>query len=166
MHDRGVHRQPLRQGVLARNHHIDVIPAAQAVIEDRQQAIGVGRQINAHDVGLLVDHVIEESRILMREAVVILLPHVRGEQIIQRRDLPAPGQFQRDLQPLGMLAEHRVDDANEGLIAVEQPVPPGQQIAFEPTLALVLAEHRIQHASGGREEFIVRLFPAHPTGGW
>ena len=61
-----------------------------------------------------------------------------------------------------MLAEHRVDDANEGLIAVEQPVPPGQQISFQPTLALVLAEHRVQHASGGREEFIILYFPGVP----
>ena len=162
MHHRGVHGQPLRQGVFARHHHVDVMPAAQAVIEDRQQTVGIGRQVNAHDIGLLVDHVVEEAGILVREAVVILLPDVGGEQIIQRRDLPPPGQFQRYLQPLGVLAEHRVDDANEGLIAVEQPVPPGQQISFQPTLALVLAEHRVQHASGGREEFIVLHFPGVP----
>jgi phage tail protein X len=142
------------------------MPAAQAVIEDRQQAIGVGRKVNAHDIGLLVDDVVEEAGILVREAVVILLPDVGGEQIVQRRDLPPPGQFQRYLQPLGVLAEHRIDDANEGLIAVEQPVPPGQQISFQPTLALVLAEHRVQHASGGREEFIILLLPGRPTDGW
>ena len=61
-----------------------------------------------------------------------------------------------------MLAEHRVDDADEGLVAVEQPVPPGEQISFQPTLALVLAEHRVQHASGGREEFIIVDFPGVP----
>ena len=162
MHHRVVHGQPLREGVLACNHYVDVMPAAQAVIEDRQQTIGVGRQINAHDIGLLIDDVVEEAGILVREAVVILLPDVRGEQIVQRRDLPPPGQFQRHLQPLGVLAEHRVDDANEGLIAVEQPVPPGQQIAFQPTLALVFAEHRVQHASGGREELIILYFPRVP----
>ena len=132
------------------------------MIEDRQQTIGVGRQINPYDIGLLVDHVIQKSRILMGEAVVILLPDVRGEQIVQRRDLPAPRQFQRDLQPLGMLAEHRIDDANERLIAVEQPVPPGQKISFQPTLALVLAQHGIQHAALGREEFVVGYFPGFP----
>ena len=141
MHHRGVHGQPLRQRVFARNHHVDVMPAAQAVVEDRQQAIGVGRKINAHDIRLLVDHVVEKTGILVREAVVILLPDVGGEQIVQRGDLAAPGQLQRHLQPLGVLAEHRVDDANEGLIAVEQPVPAGQQVSFKPTLALVLAEH-------------------------
>src|SRR5665811_1546303 len=68
----------------------------------------------------------------------------------------------RYLQPLGMLAEHRIDDANEGLIAIEQPVPPGEQITLQPTLALVLAEHRVQDASGGREEFIIFYFPGVP----
>jgi hypothetical protein len=60
----------------------------------------------------------------MREAVVILLPDVGGEQVVQRRDFPPPGQFQTDLEPFRVLAEHRIDDANEGLVAVEQPVPP------------------------------------------
>ena len=49
-------------GVFAGDHHVDVVPAAQAVIEHRQQAVGVGRQVDANDVGLLVDHVVEESR--------------------------------------------------------------------------------------------------------
>ena len=162
MHDCGVHGQPLREGVFAGHHHVDVMPAAQAVIKDRQQTIGIGREVDAHDIGLLVDDVVEETGILVREAVVILLPDVGGEQIVQRGDLPAPGQFQRDLQPLGVLAEHRIDDANERLVAVEQPVPPGQQISFQPTLALVLAEHRVQHASGRREEFIIFYFPGVP----
>jgi len=54
-----------------------------------------------------------------------------------------------------MLAEHRIDNANEGLVAIEKPMPPGQQVAFEPALALVLAQHRIQHASVRGEEFII-----------
>ena len=98
----------------------------------------------------------------MREAVVILLPDVGGEQIVQRRDLPPPGQFQTYLQPLGVLAEHGVDDANEGFVAVEQPVPPGEKISFQPALALVLAEHGVQHASGGREKFVVLYFARVP----
>ena len=35
-------------------------------------------------------------------------------------------------------------------------MPPGEQVALEPALALVLAEHRVQHAPGGREKFVVR----------
>ena len=54
-----------------------------------------------------------------------------------------------------MLTEHRVNDADEGLIAVEQPVPSRQQVAFQPALALMLAEHRVQHLSGRGKEFVV-----------
>jgi hypothetical protein len=79
--------QPLRQRVLAGDDDVHVVPAAQAVIEHRQQAVGVGRQIDAHDVGLLVDDMVEEAGVLMREAVVILLPDMGGEQIVQRGDL-------------------------------------------------------------------------------
>src|ERR1700722_3577276 len=87
----GVHGQPLGQGMLSCDDHVDVIPATQAVIENRQQAVGIRWKVNAHDISLLVDDVVEKSRILVREAVVILLPDVGSEQIVQRRDLSAPG---------------------------------------------------------------------------
>ena len=162
MHDRGVHGQPLWKGVLARNHHIDVIPAPQAVIKNRQQAVGVGRKVDAHNISLLVDDVVEEPGVLVRKSVVILLPDVRGEQIVQRRDIPAPWQFPAYLQPLGVLAKHRIDDSNESFITVEEPVSSGQKISFQPTLALVLAEHRVQHPAAGCEEFIVLYYTGLP----
>jgi hypothetical protein len=65
--------------MLARHDHVDVVPAAQAVIHHRKQAIGVGRQINPHDFGFFVDDVVQKTRILMREAVVILPPDVRTQ---------------------------------------------------------------------------------------
>jgi hypothetical protein len=56
-----LHRQPLRQRMLASNHNVHVVPTAQAMIEHRQEAIGVRRQIDPNDVRLLVDDVIEEA---------------------------------------------------------------------------------------------------------
>jgi len=41
----------------------------------------------------------------------------------------------RDLQPLRVLVEHRVDDVHEGLVAVEQAMPAGEDVALEPALA-------------------------------
>ena len=79
-----VHRQPLQRRLLAGDDDVDVVAAAQAVIGDREQAVGVGRQIDADDLGLLVDDVIDEAGILMAEAVVILPPDVAGQQIVQR----------------------------------------------------------------------------------
>ena len=61
-----------------------------------------------------------------------------------------------------MLAEHRIDDPNKRFITVEQAVPSGQKVSFQPTLALVLAEHRVQYPAGRREEFIVLHFTGIP----
>ena len=75
--DRLIHRQVVERWLLAGHDHVHVVPAAQAVICDRQQAVRVGRQVDADDLGLLVDDVVDEARILVGEAVVILAPNVR-----------------------------------------------------------------------------------------
>ena len=76
--DRLVHRQVVERRLLAGHDHVDVVAAAQAVVGHRQQAVGVGRQVDAHDLGLLVDDVVDEARVLVREAVVVLAPDVRA----------------------------------------------------------------------------------------
>ena len=165
MLDGGVHRQPLRRRVLARDHDVDVMAAAQAVVHHRQQAVGIRRQVDAHDIGLLVHDVVDEAGILVGEAVVILAPDVRGQQVVQRGDLAPPRQLRGDLQPLGVLVEHRIDDVDERLVAVEQPVPPGEQVALEPALALVLAEH-LHHAPGRAREIRRSARSRRPIGDW
>ena len=84
--DRGFHVEPLRRGLLAGHDHVDVVAAAQAMVRDREQRVGIGRQIDADDVRLLVHHMIDEAGILVAEPVVILPPDVRSQQIIQRGD--------------------------------------------------------------------------------
>jgi len=148
--------------VLSCNHHVDVIPAAQAVIEDRQQAVGVRGKVTAHEIGCLVDDVVKKSWVLMGEAVVILLPHMRGQEEVQRRDIASPGQLIADLQPFRMLAEHGVDDANEGFITIEESMPASEKIPLQPTLALVLAQHRVQHAPFGRKEHVIAVLARIP----
>ena len=54
-----------------------------------------------------------------------------------------------------MLAEHGVDNANEGLVAIEKPVPSGAAVALQPTFALVFAEHRVEDAALRREELVI-----------
>ena len=84
---------------------------------------------------------------------MVLAPHVRGEQVVERGDRHAPRDPARHLQPLGVLVEHRVDDVDERLVAVEQPVPAGQQVALQPPLAEVLGERppsRARRARGDR----------------
>ena len=91
--------EPLPLRLFSGDDQIDVVTAAQTMIRDRQQAVCVGRQIDTHDIGFLVCHMIDEARILVRKAVVILAPDVRGEQIVQRCDRLAPGDLLADLEP-------------------------------------------------------------------
>src|ERR1700691_618624 len=60
-----------------------------------------------------------------------------------------------------MLVEHRVDDVDKGLVAIEQAVPPSQEIAFKPTLAQMLAQD-FHYAAVSREMDVVRLDLFHP----
>jgi len=153
--DGSVHRQPLRCCVFACDHDVDVVAAAQAVVHHRQQAVCIRRKVDTHDLGLLVHNVVDKAGILVREAVVILAPDMRGQKVVQRGHLPPPWQARCDLQPFGVLVEHRVNDVDERLVAVEEPVPPRQQVPLEPALALVLAEH-FHHLSGWGEELVAR----------
>jgi hypothetical protein len=47
--DGGIHVQPLQFRLFARNDHIDVIAASQAMVGDGEQGVGVRRQIYADD---------------------------------------------------------------------------------------------------------------------
>ena len=89
--DGRIHVEPLQRGLLAGDDDVDVVAAAQAMVGDREQRVGVGRQIDADDVRLLVDHMIDEAGVLVAEAVVVLPPDVRGEQVVERGDGPPPG---------------------------------------------------------------------------
>ena len=144
-----VHRQVVERRLLAGDDDVDVVAAAQAVVGDREQAVGVRRQVDADDLGLLVDHVVDEARVLVGEAVVVLAPHVRAEQVVQGGDRPPPRDLAGGLEPLGVLVEHRVDDVDERLVGVEEAVPAGQQVALQPALAQMLGEHLHDAAVGG-----------------
>ena len=139
--DRLVHAEIVERRLLPGNHDVDVLAAAQAVVGDREQAVGVGRQVDTDDLGFLVHDEVDEARVLVREAVVVLPPDVRGKQVVERRDGAPPGNLVGDLEPLRVLIDHRVDDVDEGLVAAEQAVSSGEQVALQPALAHVLAEH-------------------------
>src|SRR4051794_23860112 len=103
----------------------------------------------------------------MREAVVVLPPYVRAQQVVQGSDRPPPRDRARHLQPLRMLVEHRIDDVYERFVAVEDPVPAGEEVALQPPLAEMLRQH-LQDASVWRELLVGRLdlrVPRAPGGG-
>ena len=74
--DRLLHRQPLGARVLARHNDVHIVAALDAVVKAGEQAVGIRRQIHAHDIGLLVGHMVQEAGVLMRKAVVVLLPDI------------------------------------------------------------------------------------------
>ena len=78
MLDRCVHVEPLLLGVFARDDDVDAVPASQTPVGHREEGIGIRWQVHADDVGFLVHHVVDEARVLMTEAIVILPPDVRG----------------------------------------------------------------------------------------
>ena len=78
----------------------------------------------------------------MREPVVILPPDRGRQQDVLRghRDPPRHVVL-ADIQPLGVLVEHGIDDVRKGLVGVEKAMASGEQIAFEPADQRVLREH-------------------------
>ena len=152
-----VHRHVLQVLLLVADDHVDVVGAPEAVIGHAEQRVHVRRQIDAADIRALVHHHIEEARILVREAVVVLAPDRRGDQQVERRDRRAPGQFAADRQPLGVLVEHRIDDVDERLVGGEESVAAGEQIAFKPAFQRVLREH-LQDPAVGRQLAAVGVF--------
>src|ERR1700722_17966278 len=37
-----------------------IVPAAKTMIEDREEAVGIGREVDPHDICLLIDHVVQK----------------------------------------------------------------------------------------------------------
>jgi len=67
----------------------------------------------------------------------------------------------RGFQPLGVLVEHGVHDVDEGLIAREQAVAAGEQVALQPALAGMLAEN-LHDATRAGEVHVIVLQPRRP----
>ena len=62
MGDRRLHVQVLQVHLLVGDDDVHVVDAAQAVVGDREQAVGVGRQIDPHHARTLVRDHVEEAR--------------------------------------------------------------------------------------------------------
>jgi hypothetical protein len=73
-----LHGQPLRRGLLTGDDHVDTVAGPQAVVCNPEQGIGVRREIDADDIGLLVGDEIDEAGVLMAETIMVLPPDMRG----------------------------------------------------------------------------------------
>ena len=149
-----IHGQPLEAGVFGRDDDVDVVLALHAVVEAGEQAVCIGREIHTHDVRLFVCDVIEESRILMSKAVVVLLPDVGGENEVQRRNVLPPRELVANFEPFRVLCRHGIDHADERFVGSEETVASREDIAFQPAFAHMLGQVRVHDAAVFRE-FVV-----------
>ncbi|EFH27146.1 hypothetical protein GVAMD_0245 [Gardnerella vaginalis AMD] len=79
--------------------------------------------------------------ILVREAVVILTPYVRGHQQVHRGDWLTPWDLTNgSLKPLCVLVQHGVDNVYEGLVGAPDAVTTGEQVTFEEAFHLMLGK--------------------------
>ena len=76
MFDGRIHVEPLGRGLFAGDDHVDVMTAAQTMVCDRKKGVCIRREIDTDDLGLFVHDVVDETRILMTEAVMVLTPYV------------------------------------------------------------------------------------------
>ena len=88
--DGRIHVEVLQVRLLVGHNHVDVLGTAQAVIGYAQQAVGVGRQIDADDLRTFVGDDVQKAGILMGEAIVILPPDKRGDEQVERGYGSAP----------------------------------------------------------------------------
>jgi hypothetical protein len=73
------------------------------VVHDGQQAVGIRGKVDADDLGVLVGNDIEETRVLMRETVVVLAPDDGGQEDVEGGDLGTPLNLEALLEPLAVL---------------------------------------------------------------
>src|SRR5208337_2157113 len=81
--DGRLHVQVLQVYLFIRHDDVDIVHASQAVVGYGKQAIGVGRQVDAHHAGALVGDHVKKTGILMGETVVVLPPDQSGDQQVE-----------------------------------------------------------------------------------
>ncbi len=162
MLDGGIHIEPLRCRLLSRHNDVDIVPAPQAVIGYREKSVGIGRKVYPDHICLLIHHVVDKTRVLVAESVMVLPPDVGCEQVVEGGDGTPPRDFLLGyLEPLGVLVEHGVDNVDKCLVAGEETVPTREEIPFQPTLTGMFAEDLHHPPIWGKVVIIGNRF-SHP----
>ena len=78
-------------------------------IRTGKQAVAVGGEVDADNLGALVGDDIQEARILVGEAVVVLAPDNSRQEDVKRGDLDAPLDLEALFNPFAMLQKGQQD---------------------------------------------------------
>ena len=62
---------------------IDVVGTAETVVGDGEETISIGGEVDAYDFRAFVGHDVEETWILVGEAIVILSPDGGGKEYVE-----------------------------------------------------------------------------------
>jgi len=76
--DSGFHVEELQVVLFICDDDVDVVGGAETVVCDGEEAVTVGRKVDADDFGGFIGDDVEESGVLMRETVVVLAPDGGG----------------------------------------------------------------------------------------
>ena len=68
--------------MFARDHDIYIMAASKAVVNYRQQAVCIRRKVNTHNRSLFIHYMVNETWVLVCEAVMVLAPDMRSQQVI------------------------------------------------------------------------------------
>ncbi len=103
VHDGVGHGEVLQVFLLVGDDDVDVVCGAQAVVHAGEEAVAVRGEVDAHDLGGLVGDDVEEARVLVGEAVVVLAPDHGGQEDVEGGDLVAPFDFEAFFEPFAVL---------------------------------------------------------------
>jgi hypothetical protein len=114
-----VHREVLQMLLLIGNNNVDIVDRAKTVVHDREQTVSIRRKVDADNLGTLVGNDIKEARILVSETIVVLTPDNGSQENVEGSNLGTPLNLETLLNPLAVLVDHRVNNMDERLVAVE-----------------------------------------------
>jgi len=140
-----IHIEVLKSWPVARDDHIHIIPATQAVIRYGQKRVASGGDKH----GLcppLVHYVVDEPGVLMREHVVILPPDVRCQQVVQRSNRTSPRNVALTFSHLACWLNMESTNVNECFIAREKIHAARSEDTLQAALAHMFAQDFHGHA--------------------
>ena len=152
-----VHRLERRSRLFATENGVHAVGRLVAALGNGKRHIRVRRIICIDDMRLvcLVEEQIDKAGILMREAVVVLTPHMTRQQDVETADRRAPRNLSHSsLEPFAVLVDHRIDHMDKALVRTPHTRTPGEHVALEKPFALVLGK-LLDYLARARKQLIV-----------
>ena len=152
-----VHGQKGRCGLLAAEDRVHAVGRLIGALGHGERHVGIAGVVGVHHVRIvcLVEQQVNKTGVLVREAVMVLAPHMAREQNVQTGDRRAPRNLAHGgLKPLAVLVDHGVHHMDKRLVGTPHAMAAGEHIGLQKALALVLGE-LLDHAARGGQQIIV-----------